>query len=82
MKANINCTYERNQSHPLVVDKLNNVNNATKRKFKNDTSEHKRQKIIKDRNEIIEHAIHMQLSESDAQILTPKQLKHNDYFKN
>ena len=45
MKANIHCTYERNQSHPLVVDKLNNINNATKRKFKNDTSEHKRQKL-------------------------------------
>ena len=65
----------------MVVDKLNNVNNATKRNFKNDTSEHKRQRIIKDRNEIIEYAIQMQLSETDAQILTPKQLKHKDYLK-
>ena len=37
IKANIHCTYERNKSRPLEVDRLNNVNNATKRKFKNAT---------------------------------------------
>lgn len=81
LKANIHCTYEKNQSHPLVVEKLQDINSSRKRNFKNDMSEHKRRKLVDHRDQIVEYAIKMQILDPDIQMLRPKEMKQKDYLK-
>ena len=81
LKANIHCIYEKNLSHPLVVEKLYDINSSTKRNFKNDMSEHKRRKVVHDQDQIVEYAIKMQTLDPDIQMLRPKEMKQKDYLK-